>query len=307
MMFILFCLFIVIFIMLNNTKIFHPKNRYNYTEYKYAIPTDIWFKKDNNQKVIIFLHGMYSTPKTFEEFGKILNNEGYDIYIPALPASAANLEELKSVGAWTWEESLFVIKDKINKVIPLYKEIILGGHSQGGSFTLDLATKIPNLKGIIVIAAPINLYGDHMPLWKNIAISISGILHFFVPKGIEDKKPFFEERKKVETSCDAEGLTFPLTIYTFHRGLKKLRKNLHKIHCPIFLAYEKGDHLVNFKNLKQITDKISSKIIVKEIFNTPKSEEPYGLRHQLLNYTFTKDKLHQAIIHFLSSLDKPDS
>jgi len=294
---------VILLIILNNTLLFLPKIREDYKEYNYSSTKDIWYKKEDNQKLIIFLHGMYSSPKTFDEIGKLLNAKGWNVYIPSLPASSMTLEELKKIGPWTWNESLHVAQDKINTIITNYDQVILGGHSQGGSLALKLATKMPNIKGLVVIASPITLYGNHLPLWKNIAISFSGILTHIVPKGIPDIKPHTKERCQVEVQCDTEGLTYPLTVFTFNKGLQQLRKYLYMIKSPIFLAYERNDYLVNFDNLAKIKKMINSTIIKEEIFNISKIEEPYGLRHQLLNYSYTKEKLNNSIIDFVDSLD----
>jgi len=133
-------------------------------------------------------------------------------------------------------------------------------------------------------------------------IYFSGLLSFILPKGLFEPIPHQQERAKIEKLCDAEGVQYPYTVYTFKEGLKTLRKNLYKIEMPLFLAYCKGDTLVNFKNLEFIKNNVSSKKIVEEKYNISFEEEPYGFRHQLLNYSKTKDHLNASIVSFLEDL-----
>ena len=291
----------ILFLLLNYTTVFHQKIRQNVLSKKYSCTKDMWFKKEANTKLIVFLHGMYSTPSTFEDLAQILLEKGWDIYVPALPASAISREDLRVIGSWAWEESLIVIREKINSLPSDYQKVVLGGHSQGGSLAMTVATE-QYFDGLIVVASPVNLYGDHLKLGHNIAIYFSGLLSFLLPNGLFEPILHQQERAKVEKLCDAEGVMYPYTIYTFKKGLKILRKNLYKIETPLFLAYCKGDTLVNFKNLEFIKTHVSSKKIVTEKYDISYEEEPYGFRHQLLNYSKTRDHLNVSIVSFLEDL-----
>ncbi|SFB95226.1 Esterase/lipase [Brevinema andersonii] len=293
---------LVILGLILGTDLFHLKVRKNIDELHYAATKDMWYKKEGNKKLIICLHGMYSTPQTFVEFAEQFNGEGWDVYLPALPASARTLEELEQIGPWTWKESLAIARKKILEASKGYETVILGGHSQGGSLTLALVPDLPFIKGVFIIASPVSLYGNHISYWKNIGIFFSGLLHFVVPKGIKEKTDTSDERLAVENICDAEGIFYPLTLHTFKLGLKKMLPRLREIHQPLFLAYEKGDTMVNFSNMEKIAQSVSSVTVVEKVFDTSKSEEPYGYRHQLLNYKPTKLELFKALNEFIGSI-----
>jgi esterase/lipase len=289
-------------LIVNHHPTFHPKMRKNILQLKYSSTEDLWFRKEGNKKLVVFLHGMYSTPSTFETLAILLLEKGFDVYAPSLPASALTLEELKIVGPWTWEESLFIINYKLDLISQdYYEKTILGGHSQGGSLAMTVVTE-RDFDALIVVASPTSLYGTHLKLYENIAIYLSGLLSFVLPRGLFEVIPYQQERAKIEKLCDAEGINYPYTIYTFKEGLKTLRKNLYKIEMPMFLTYCKGDTLVNFKNLEFITSHVSSTKIVIDKYDISFEEEPYGFRHQLLNYSKTRDHLNASIVSFLEDL-----
>ncbi|MGL4366868.1 MAG: alpha/beta hydrolase [Brevinemataceae bacterium] len=296
---------LVLFFILNHTFLLHTKPALDILDQNYAATEDCWFTKENNKKLIIFLHGMYSTPKTFEDIAQRLIEEGWDIYVPALPASANNKEQLQKIGSWAWEQSVHVASSKVSTCIKnaqKYSHIVLGGHSQGGSLALTVASLFPKLEALIIVASPVNLYRSPSSWRHNIGIYFSGLLCFIKPKGIHIPPKNIEERSLVEKFCDAEGLFFPWTIFTFKHGLRKTRRLLKKITIPVFLAYEKNDQLVNFINQDVIKQEISSPYIEEVVFNISQEREPYGLRHQLLNYSMTKEQLNHKISSFLSDL-----
>ncbi|MGL5956745.1 MAG: alpha/beta hydrolase [Brevinema sp.] len=302
MIYLLVLLIIVLFVVLNHSTIFHRSIRQDVLDRKYSCTEDLWITAPNNHKLLICLHGMFSTPKTFEDLGDVLVKQGWDIYAPALPASAATREELRTIGSWAWEESLMVIREKINVLPQHYQHTVLCGHSQGGSLAMSMATE-RDFDALIVISSPIRLYGDHLLWWENLAIYLSGFMSFLLPNGFlqEIKNP--KERYLVEKCCDAEGIQYPYTIFTFKRGLKELRTNLYKIKIPLFLAYCEGDTMVHSDNLEWIQSSVSSPIVETKKYCIPYEEEPYGFRHQLLNYSKTKTDLFQAISIFLQQRD----
>lgn len=292
---------LVLFYVLNHTTIFHSKIRGNVLTKKYACTEDLWFTKESHNKLIIFLHGMYSTPSTFEDLAPSLMEQGWDVYMPSLPASALTREELQTIGPWAWEESLLVIRHKISNLPRSYQKVVLGGHSQGGSLALKIATE-KDFDALIIIASPINLYGKHLKLWENIAIFLSGISSFILPKGLWIPIKHQKERAQIEKKCDAEGIRYPYTVFTFQRGLDQLRPKLSKISMPLFLAYCQGDTLVDLNNLEKIKESVSSSVIVEKKYEVSYDIDPYGFRHQLLNYTYTKEALTKALLSFLKSL-----
>ena len=296
-------LFIIIVVMLivNHHPTFHPKMRKNILQLKYSSTEDLWFRKEGNKKLVVFLHGMYSTPSTFETLATLLLEKGFDVYAPSLPASALTLEELKIVGPWTWEESLFIINYKLDLISQDYETTILGGHSQGGSLAMTVGTE-RDFDALIVIASPTSLYGTHLKLYENIAIYLAGLLKYILPHGAPSPVPHTEERKSLEKFCDAEGVTYPLTLYTFKKGLTHLRKNLYKIKIPLFIAYCKQDSLVGFFSRDMIKNNVSSPKIEELIFDIPKDKEPYGRKHQLLNYSETREDTNNAIIDFVERI-----
>ncbi|MGL5253756.1 MAG: alpha/beta hydrolase [Brevinema sp.] len=278
------------------------KIRENLFNLMYTDQKDLWFRNNDATKLLVLLHGMYSTPSTFEDFAIqwSKSHPDWDVYCPALPAGCKDISVLKQLGPWTWDESLAVAQKKLDDASKAYKSIVLGGHSQGGSLSLAIAPFQNNLKALIIIASPLKLGGDSMSFMDNLGVFLSTPLSFIIPKGIVRTPKNLAERANVEKFCDCEGWVFPLTISTFKKGLVGVCKNLHAIDIPLFISYCKQDKLVPFENAEQLSRGVSSKLIVAKHFDIPKEVEPYGIKHQLLNYSPTKQELVKELNQFLN-------
>lgn len=293
---------LLVFIVVNFTTLLHPKNRLHPLQETYSSMHDVWKVREGNKDLVILLHGMYANPDTFDTLPDHLVQEGWDVYVPSLPACARTLKELQRVGPWTWDESLAIAMQKVEEQKGKYERIVLGGHSQGGSLAMTIATKVDFLSGLMVIASPVSLYGKQLSFVKNLGVSLSGTLYFLFPKGVRMSADSSTERKNVEYVSDAEQIIYPLTIHTFKKGLARLRSHLSLIKVPLFLAYEKGDNLVDFASYEYIRSHVSSKFIYDKVFATPHSQEPYGQRHHLPSYKPIKEELYRSIEEFLHEL-----
>lgn len=269
----------------------------------YSDQQDLWFRKSGNKKLIVFLHGMYSTPSTFEDYAArwTQKNPEWDVYCPALPAGTKDTEILAQLGPWTWNESIAVAGEKFRKSAEGYDTVILGGHSQGGSLSLAIAPNFNFIKAVIIIASPLYLGGKTLSWDENFGIYIADLLCLLAPKGIYKAIGHTKRRQALEKHCDAEGLVFPLTISTFKKGLRQMRPRLKEITVPLFMSYCMQDTLVDFGNAERLAAEVGSKLVVRKVFDIPKKKEPYGRKHQLLNYTETREGLSSALDDFLSA------
>ncbi|MGL5721871.1 MAG: alpha/beta hydrolase [Brevinema sp.] len=278
------------------------KIRENLLSLKYTDQQDLWFKNAGATKLLVFLHGMYSTPSTFEDFATqwAQSHPDWDVYCPALPAGCKDVAVLKEIGPWTWDESLTVAKAKLDESRKTYKTVVLGGHSQGGSLALAIAPDRNDLEALIIVASPLKLGGNAMSLMDNLGIMLASPLQMIIPKGMSRPVRNKVQRAPVEKFCDCEGWMFPLTISTFKKGLVRVRKRLSAISIPLFMSYCKQDGLVSFFNADLLSKGVSSKLVISKYFDVPHKQEPYGIKHQLLNYSPTRQELFDAINTFLN-------
>ena len=125
---------------------------------------------DNYEYVIILLHGMYSNHKYFEKLPNILNNKKIKYIFPDAPNMTINWPDKNEYNIQSWynyytDYSGLMKYDKINyddfkynrniildiiyqesKIIS-FKNIFIGGSSQGGTLAIDIAMNCSNELG----------------------------------------------------------------------------------------------------------------------------------------------------------------
>lgn len=90
--------------------------------------------KGTNDKLVFFIHGIFSSPAIFEVFYPMLKEKGYSIYALLLKGHG---KDLKTVVKVSYKEWITQINDLLKKLSQEYKEIIVVGHSMGGLLALN--------------------------------------------------------------------------------------------------------------------------------------------------------------------------
>ena len=285
-----------------NTMWLHPRPRKDLLTKRYTSYPDLFVWKEGNRNLVLALHGMYANPLIFEELGRRLTNQGWDLFAPALPNAALNSEDLRRQEVYQWKESLSVVQAKLEQITNGYEKVIVLGHSMGGSLALMIAAQNPQLDGVAVVSAP--LFLEYKNDWtRNLLIKSSGLLYFFIPDHgtFLGKEPPLDRISELEDPRGGGTYMYALTVHSLRLALKnELIPALPSINMPLFAAYEQKDQTVSFDNLGFLTNRINS--VTKDVLITDSSADKTGIstQHKLFSYIYVKDTLHQRIEHFLS-------
>lgn len=114
-------------------------------------------QKPINPKQIVFIHGMFMTPKAWDAWAARFAAEGYDVSAPAWPIHDGSLDQLRS-------ESSFGALGKLQlaDVISKYRTLLIGmkikpiliGHSMGGLVAQILLSEGLGSAAIAIDSAP---------------------------------------------------------------------------------------------------------------------------------------------------------
>ncbi len=296
---ILIILFIILLLITTQTLWLHPKPHKDILHKPFSSHMDFWNKKSGNKNLLICLHGMYSHPSIYQELSNVVIEEGWDVYAPVLPNASLTPEELPSQTCYQWLDSLKVALHRAVIHNQNYEKIVLLGHSQGGALALSIAPSLPFLNGLIILAAPTDIIHKQNSFKKNIGITLSGLLYFFVPqKGIFMKNKNTDQKSLVEGAQHQKEFYFGLTLHSMNLGLRKTRRNIKNIAPRTLLIYEKGDKVVDFSSYQKVNKALT---VPREslILDTSFELEPYSNRHRLLSYIYTKDQITNKISQFL--------
>lgn len=124
--------------------------------------------------------------------------------------------------------------------------IFVTGLSMGGTLTLYLAENHPSIKGIIPINAAVDI-----PAMAQ-AAGQTELPRFLDAIGSDIKQPNVEELAYEKTPTKS--------IKEIVQLMEEVKRNLHKVSCPIMIFVSKEDHVVPPDNSQLIYDQVGSKV-----------------------------------------------
>jgi len=206
---------------------------------------DFYYKGTNN-KLIFFIHGIYSCPAQFNMFYPILKDKGYSIYATLLEGHGNELRKLSKVKYNDWMKQ---INDLLEKMSNEYQEIYVIGHSMGGLLALDTDDIYLSKRVLIAPALRVKLS------WRYIKMGL-------VVDNLKVKDEYTVSNRRVI------GVFFPkqllkrlLAVFCFWQLFKLMYYtdiNLFNIKKPILIIQSRSDECVSTNAPKRIMNHIGS-------------------------------------------------
>ncbi len=128
----------------------------------------------NPSQAILFIHGLYDSPYTWQALAKHYYQKGYSVAAVLLPGHGTNPSDLMHVRFVEWFKA---VRYAVNILKQDHDEVFLCGFSLGSVLALHQAYQDSAIKGLILIAPAVKTYtyyaGPYLrllrfiqPLWK---------------------------------------------------------------------------------------------------------------------------------------------
>ncbi len=118
-----------------------------------------WF--EGNEVGCLLVHGFTGTPQNVRPLADYLARRGLAVSAPRMPGHGTTVADLDKTGPQDWleaaEQALTELKERCSTVF-------VAGISMGGTLTLELARRHPELAGVVVMAAPVQAMEALQPL-----------------------------------------------------------------------------------------------------------------------------------------------
>lgn len=96
----------------------------------------------------LVLHGFTGTPHSMRGLAEALAGAGFAVELPLLPGHGTSVEDMATTG---WDDWSAAAEDAYEKLAANCDRIVVVGLSMGGTLTVWLATRHPEIAGIAVI------------------------------------------------------------------------------------------------------------------------------------------------------------
>ncbi|WP_034262583.1 alpha/beta hydrolase [Bacillus sp. J33] len=198
------------------------------------------FYFEGNEIGILVSHGFTGSTQSMRPLGEAYAKEGYTVCGPRLKGHGTHYEEMETTTYQDWIDS---VEEGYQWLKERCSTIFVTGLSMGGTLTLYMAEKYPEIKGIIPINAAIDI--PDMAAAANLED-----VRFLDAIGSDIKNPDVKELAYEKTPVRSLGEITEL--------MKKVKADLGKITCPALIFVSKEDHVVPPSNSSDIYNSIKS-------------------------------------------------
>ena len=197
----------------------------------------------NGRTGVLVLHGFTGSPRSLQEFAERLVEAGYSVALPLLTGHGLEPAAMEKAQWTDWtadvERAYTWLKERTDVVF-------VAGLSMGGTLTLWLAERHPEIAGVITVNAL--LRHPHETLMR--CVGSLGFPRWQKPVANDVKCPGVDEKaySKLPTRS-ARQLALLLAA---------VRSDIAAVKCPALIFSSLADHVVPPANQREIYDSISS-------------------------------------------------
>ena len=232
---------------------------------------------------IIVTHGFTGNPLGTRPLGQRLAAEGYTVEVPLLPGHGTNHRDLGQTRYQDWVDSVERVLDHL---LEGCDQVVLVGHSMGGTITLDIASRRPGDVAAVVVINPVVLDRTD-PLAK-----VAFILQYLIPYLPRDLAgmptndiaiPGAEEGAYAMVSAKA--------AQSFIAELPRVRSRLLDLVQPLLVIRSPADHTVPPDNSTELVELVGSpdvrEIVCDRSFHSPQID-------------YDAEKVEEAVVAFVA-------
>lgn len=217
------------------------------------------FYFEGNRVGILVSHGFTGSTQSMRPLGEAYAKAGYTVCGPRLKGHGTHYEEMETTTHQDWIAS---IEEGFQWLKTRCDTLFVTGLSMGGTLTLYMAEKHPEIKGIIPI---------------NAAVDIPDMAQVHQLEGVRFLDAIGSDIKKTGIQELAYEKTPVQSIKEILVLMEQVKADLNKITCPVLIFVSEEDHVVPPNNSQIIFEQVRSE--VKELINMKNSYHVATLDH----------------------------
>lgn len=204
-----------------------------------AGPLDL---RAGNRRAILLLHGFGDTPQTLAYLARYLHERGLDVRVPLLPGHGRSITSMDASSHAEWIDAaraeLFALRAR-------YGWAAVGGLSMGGAIAAIIASELPDLPSLVLIAPYLSMprrlrwLSETSPVWSDVV----GPVRASTTRSILDP---------VERVANLSyGTVTGRSIRELSRLVSKARNALGTITAPTLLIQSEADNRVSVESSRR--------------------------------------------------------
>lgn len=179
----------------------------------------------------LVVHGFTGSPSSMRPIADALAKAGHTVTLPRLPGHGTTVKDMITTG---WKDWTGEVESAYQSLLSKCESVVVIGLSMGGALALDLATKHPEITGVVAINAPSSTDPD---MAEQVQSYIDMGSETIESIGNDIAKPGVDEVSYEET---------PLApLLSLFAGIDIMASNLSKIEMPTLIITSRQDHVVD--------------------------------------------------------------
>jgi carboxylesterase len=179
---------------------------------------------------VLVLHGITSCPQSMRPLAEAFGEEGYTVDLPLLPGHGTTPADLDATG---WADWSGAAEDVYRTLAARCDRVAVVGLSMGGSLTAWLASRYPEIAGIVCINPLVRVPDDLVEMGRQM---LDAGESFIADIGGDIADPAGHEVAYDQVSLRA--------LLSLAAGAEGVAAALERITCPVLLLTSPQDHVV---------------------------------------------------------------
>jgi carboxylesterase len=206
---------------------------------------------------VVVTHGFTGNPLATRPLGEELHRAGYSVSVPRLPGHGTSVKDMARTRYPEWRAE---VERALDEQLERCEQVVLVGHSMGGTITLDVASRRPDDVTSAVVINPQVLDPDQA------LAKVAPILQYVLPVVPRDlaglpsddiAKPGVDEGAYPKVPAKA--------AQSLIRELPRIRAQLLDLTCPLLVVVSPQDHTVDPKNARAVQEFVASPDITEVV------------------------------------------
>lgn len=186
----------------------------------------------------LVVHGFTGCPQSLRPLAHAFADAGLNVALPLLPGHGTSVEDMMTT---TWDDWSGAVESAYVELAAACDRVVVAGLSMGGALSLWLASRHPEIAGVVCVNPVIRVAED-----------LTGLVRQMIDDG-QDRIPAIAgdlaDPEAHETGYEETPLAQLLSL---GEGTDRLRADLGKVTCPLLLMNSPQDHVVPPSNSDEL-------------------------------------------------------
>lgn len=189
-----------------------------------------WSAVGTNGHGVVVLHGFTGNPSSMRGLAEAFHAAGFSVEMPRLPGHGTTADDLMHT---SWDDWSATAEATYRSLSARVDKIVVAGLSMGGSLTCWLATKHPEIAGIVCVNPATQVSPD-------MRAAVEGLL-----EAGEDRMPgIASDIADPDAEEGAYGETPLAPLLSLFAAAEQFGPHFPQITCPVLLMTSPQDHVV---------------------------------------------------------------